>query len=222
MPGHEAPGRPLRADAERNRRRILAAASTVFAERGLDVSLDDIAAAAGVGIATVYRRFPDKEALIDELFETKMRAIERLAADALEIEDPWTAFSTFMREVCRLHAQDRGLKEALLSDHRGRDRVRRARDTIAPRAVQLLRRAQEAGAVRADLAAFDVPLLHTAVGLIADRTRDVAPDYWERMVTIVLDGLRAERRSATPMTAPPLSPEQFAAALAPERRPGAT
>src|SRR3954452_2459805 len=106
--------RPLRADAERNRARILAAAAEVFAERGLDVSLDDIAAAAGVGVGTVYRRFPDKDALIDALFEDKIRAVaERLQA-AVAIEDPWEAFETFMRGVCASHAADRGLKEAML------------------------------------------------------------------------------------------------------------
>src|ERR687889_852635 len=98
--------RPLRADAERNRARILAAASEVFAERGLDVSLDDIAAHAGVGVGTVYRRFPDKDALIDALFEDKIADVERVAREALEIEDPWEGFETFMRAVCRLQAED--------------------------------------------------------------------------------------------------------------------
>src|SRR5574342_294589 len=87
--------RPLRADAERNRRRVLSAASDLFAERGLDVSLDEIAAAAGVGVGTVYRRFADKDALIDALFEDKIGDVERLARECLEIEDPWTAFAMF-------------------------------------------------------------------------------------------------------------------------------
>src|ERR687893_559304 len=117
--------RPLRADAERNRQRILAAASTVFAERGLDVSLDDIAGAAGVGVGTVYRRFPDKDALIDALFEDKIADVERVAM---------------------------------------------ARDRIAPIAMQVLQRAQNAGVVRADLGAFDVPLMHFAVGYVAEST----------------------------------------------------
>src|SRR5919107_5107373 len=94
--------RPLRADAERNRARILAAASEVFAERGLDVSLDDIAGAAGVGVGTVYRRFPDKDALIDALFEDKIADVERVAREALDVEDPWEGFESFMRAVCRL------------------------------------------------------------------------------------------------------------------------
>src|SRR5215216_6354115 len=156
--------RPLRSDAERNRRRILEAAAEVFAERGLDVSLDDIAAAARVGVGTVYRRFPDKDALIDALFEDKIADVERVAGRALEIEDPWEGFETFMRAVCRLQAEDRGLKEALLTRDRGRERVAMARERIAPIAMRIVRRAQDAGVLRADLGTFDVPLMHFAVG----------------------------------------------------------
>src|ERR671921_1342419 len=183
--------RPLRADAERNRARIVAAAAEIFAERGLDVSLDEIAARAGVGVGTVYRRFPDKDALIDALFEEKIDRAVALADEALEIEDPWEGFTTFLRGMCRLQAEDRGFKDALLIRDRGREKVAGARERIAPRAMKLLARAQEAGAVRADLGPYDVPMLHLCVGLIADRTRDVAPDYWERLLSIVIDGIRA-------------------------------
>src|SRR3712207_1290440 len=123
MSAAENPPRPLRVDAERNRRRILAAAAGLFAERGVDVSMDDIAAASGVGVGTVYRRFPDREALIEALFEDKLTRIAKLAGDALEIEDPWEAFLAFFRAVARLQAEDRGLKEVLLSADRGRERV---------------------------------------------------------------------------------------------------
>jgi AcrR family transcriptional regulator len=207
------PDRPLRSDAERNRTRILAAAAEVFAERGLDVPLDDIAVAAGVGVGTVYRRFPDKDALIDALFEDKIANVEAAARGALEIEDPWDAFEAFMRAVCRMQAEDRGLKEALLARDRGRERVAMARERIAPIATQVLRRAQEAGVVRADLGAFDVPLMHFAVGFVAERTRDVAPGYWERMLTILLDGLKADA-ARTPMPSEPLRQEQFLNAMA--------
>ena len=210
----EAQDRPLRADAERNRQRILAAAADVFAERGLDVSLDQIAAAAGVGVGTVYRRFPDKDALIDALFEDKVRQMERVALDALEVADPWEALSGFMRAVCRLQAADQGLKEALVSHGRGAERVAKARERIAPVAMQLLHRAQEAGVVRADLGAYDIPLMNFAVGFIADKTRDVAPGYWERILTIVLDGIAASPgRTTTPMPAEPLDRDEFIAAM---------
>src|SRR3954465_15112387 len=124
--------RPLRADAERNRQRILAAAASVFADRGLEVSLDDIAAAAGVGVGTVYRRFPDKDALIHALFEKKIAALEELTQDALAMEDPWEGFIHFMRGMSRSHAKDRGLKECIFSADRGRARAERARQGIAP------------------------------------------------------------------------------------------
>jgi AcrR family transcriptional regulator len=209
--------RPLRADAERNRARILAAAAEVFAERGLDVSLDEIAAHAGVGVGTVYRRFPDKDALIDALFEEKIDRAVELADRALEIEDPWEAFTTFMRGMCRMQAGDRGFKDALLVRDRGRERVAGARERIAPRAMQLLTRAQEAGAIRPDLGPFDVPMLNLCVSLIADRTRDVAPDYWERVLTIIIDGISA-KGPTSPMPVEPLDRDTFTEALASGRR----
>jgi len=209
--------RPLRADAERNRARILAAAAEVFANRGLDVSLDEIAAHAGVGVGTVYRRFPDKDALIDALFEEKIDRAVELADRALEIEDPWEAFTTFMRGMCRMQAGDRGFKDALLARDRGRERVAAARERIAPRAMKLLTRAQEAGAVRPDLGPFDVPMLNLCVSLIADRTRDVAPEYWERVLTIIIDGISAQG-PASPMPVEPLDRDTFTEAMSSGRR----
>jgi AcrR family transcriptional regulator len=213
MTAHEAADRPLRSDAERNRQRILAAAAEVFATRGLGVSLDDIAAAAGVGVGTVYRRFADKEALIEALFERKIGDIEQLARSSLEVEDPWEAFAGFMYGVCEMQAEDRGLKEALLSTDRGHERLAAARDTIAPVAMQLLQRAQDAGAVRKDLAPFDIPIMHFSVGFVADTTRVAAPGYWKRILTILLDGLRAEREDTLPMPVEPLDHDQFTAAM---------
>ncbi len=207
-----SPERPLRSDAERNRRRILEAAERVFAERGLDVPLDDIAAAAGVGVGTVYRRFPDKDALIEALFEDKIADVERVAREALELDDPWLSFETFMRAVCRLQAEDRGLKEALLARDRGRERVAKGRDRIAPIAMQIVQRAQAAGVVRADLGVFDVPLMHFAVGFVAERTREVSPGYWERLLTIFLDGVKADA-ARTGMPTAPLRQEQFMSAM---------
>jgi AcrR family transcriptional regulator len=207
------PHKPLRSDAERNRQRILTAAAEVFAERGLGASLDDVAARAGVGVGTVYRRFPDKDALIDALFGEKIGRIEQLAREGLDNEDPWEAFAGFMRGVCRLQAEDRGLKEALLMRDRGTERLHQARDTIAPVAAKLLERAQEAGEVRADLGMYDVPLMHFAVGFVAEKTRDESPQYWERVMTLLLDGIRAKRDDVTPMPAPPLDREQYLAAM---------
>jgi AcrR family transcriptional regulator len=213
---HTSPDKPLRSDAERNRQRILQAAGYVFAERGLDVSLDDIAAAAEVGVGTVYRRFPDKEALIDALFEDKVREVVDVVRTAAELEDPWESFETFVRSVAGIQADDRGLKEALMAAHRGRDRLAMMRDQIAPLAIGIVGRAQKAGVVRPDLGVLDIPATFLSIGYLADRTREVAPGYWERLLTIFLDGVRADA-ARTPMPAAPLTQEQWTNAISKRR-----
>lgn len=210
--------RPLRADAERNRQRVLDAAKLLFAERGVDVAVEDIAAAAGVGIGTVYRRFPDRESLVEAVFATKLERVIEIARDALEIEDPWEAFRTFVVEVARMHARDRGLKDVTLSNDRGRERVAAFRSAIQPLAGQLLERAKAAGALREDVSAFDIPMIHRAVAAIADLTRDVSPDYFERTLTLLVDGLARERSAPTPMPAAPLDVEQFVTVMSRVRR----
>lgn len=193
--------RPLRKDAERNRQRILEVAREVFAERGLSASLDDIAHGARVGIGTVYRRFPDKEALIDALFEERVEAFAAVAQQAADREDAWEGFVWFMAEAGRMQAADRGLKELLLSTSRGRARVTGVRDRIAPIVGTVVARAQAAGALRNDLAAQDIPLLNLMLGTVADAARETSPELWTRYLRIVLDGLRA---APAPPTALPV------------------
>jgi AcrR family transcriptional regulator len=199
--------RPLRADAERNRQRILDAATELFAERGVDVSVEDSAARACVGIGTFYRRFPDRETLVEAVFANKLDRILELAEAARAIEDPGEAFRTFVVTIARMHAQDRGLKDVTLSQDRGRERVAQFRSRIQPIGLELLDRAKAAGAVRQDLSPFDVPMIHRAVSAIAELTREVSPEYFERTLTLLIDGLMADR-PPTPMLAPPLEPEQ--------------
>jgi hypothetical protein len=139
------------------------------------------------------------------------------ARAALEIEDPWESFETFVRAVAALQARDRGLKEALTSADRGRDRVAFARGKIAPIGIRIIDRAKAAGVVRADLGVLDIPATFFTVGHLADRSRHVAPGYWERLLTIFLDGVRAEA-ARTPMPAPPLRPEEWEAMMT-RRRP---
>ena len=210
--------RPLRADAERNRLRIVDAAKTLFAERGVDVAVEDIAAAAGVGIGTFYRRFPDRESLVEAVFESKLEHVIDAARDALEIEDPWVAFRTYVLTVARMHARDRGLKDVLLCSDRGQECVAGFREQIRPLAVELLERAKAAGALREDVTAFDVPMIHQAVSAIAELTRDISPEYFERTLTLLVDGLARERASTTAMPAPPLDEAQFTAVMSRRRR----
>src|SRR5918998_4729568 len=109
------PDRPLRRDAERNRQRILEAARDAFAEEGLRVTLDEIAHRAGVGVGTVYRRFPDKEQLIEALFEDRINDFATVAEECLRFDDPWTGLVRFLGRVTEAHAYDRGFKEIALS-----------------------------------------------------------------------------------------------------------
>src|SRR5919201_3645640 len=129
--------RPLRRDAERNRRRILEAAAEAFAERGLGVTMDEIAARAEVGVGTVYRRFPDKELLIEALLEDHLAEIAERGEQALEEEDAWEALLGFIDYTLGLQAADRGLRELLLSTAHGRERIARVRERLEPLADAL-------------------------------------------------------------------------------------
>src|SRR3954447_8677925 len=149
--------RPLRADAERNRQRLIEAAAELFRTKGISVGLDEIARHAGVGLGTAYRRFPDKEQLIDALFDDRVEEIAGYATEALTHEDPWEAFVWFLERSARLHATDRSVREVLFGSPDQRERVRRARGRIAPLAAPLVARAQAAGVMRADVTVIHVP-----------------------------------------------------------------
>jgi len=205
--------RPLRRDAERNRRRILEAARVVFADRGLSGSHDEIAREAGVGVGTVYRRFPDKEQLIDALFEERIQEIADVARAATVQPDPWEALVGFLMRTQELQSQDRGLKELVLGGSRGAERALAARSLIAPLAAQVLQRAKDAGVVRSDFELTDLPMIQLAIGTIAESSRDVAPDVWRRMMTIVVDGLRADC-ARSELVSPALDQEQSDTVLA--------
>jgi AcrR family transcriptional regulator len=181
---------PLRADAERNRQRLLAAARELFATRGLDVTLDEIARHAGVGTGTAYRRFANKDALIDALMVDRIGELAALAEECLEDPDPWRGLTGYFERALALQAADRGLKDVLFSSGRGRERSTEARRQIAPVVAKLVRRAQDAGAVRSDFALSDVPLINFMLNTIVDFGRDVRPDLYKRYLAIVLDGLR--------------------------------
>src|ERR1700735_4466243 len=112
-PAAPIPDRPLRKDAERNRLRILDAARELFAQRGLGVTLNDIAHHAGVGVGTVYRRFPDKNRLIDDLFEQRLQELVGFVETAAADPDPWRGITVFLEQALELQASDRGLMELI-------------------------------------------------------------------------------------------------------------
>lgn len=195
---------PLRRDAERNRERILAAAQVLFAQRGLDATLDDIAREAGVGIGTVYRRFANKEELVDALFEDKLAGVLEVGEAALAHEDAWDGLVLWVEGVSGILARDRGLKAVLLSEH-GRDRFARARAQIVPLASAIVQRAKDAGVVRPDLAVTDIPVLEFMLTSAAELTEDVDPDLWRRYLVIVLDGLRVRRDAPSLLPVAPMA-----------------
>src|SRR5581483_1750307 len=124
--------KPLRKDAERNRQRILDAARELFMERGLGVTLNDVAHHAGVGVGTVYRRFPDKAQLIDGLFEQRVEEIVAIAQAAMEDPDPWQGLVSFLEGALELQAEDRAIKELILGGSGGLERVSRIRARMYP------------------------------------------------------------------------------------------
>jgi AcrR family transcriptional regulator len=210
----DAPGpRPLRRDAERNLRRILEAAVEVFAARGLSATLDDVAHHAGLGVATVYRRFADKDALVDALFEDRIRALVDLAETACAAADPWEGFVGYLEAASSRMAADRGLRDAVLSERHGQAGVALARAELGPRVDRMTARCRDAGRLRPDVAGTDVATLLHAVQAAAEIGGTVSPGHWRRTLGLLLDGLSPARAAHRPLPGAPLSDEEFHEAM---------
>jgi AcrR family transcriptional regulator len=178
----------LRADAQRNLERVLDAAAELFAERGCDVSVDEIARKAGVGHATVFRRFPNKDALISAVVSKQIDELKAFVEGALAEEDAGEAFRAFVWRAAELHARDRGLYEGF-SRCGSNQGVAEAKAELNALIDQLIERAQQAGALRKDVSADDVS---TLVGTaIRGAHGSSEPELWRRYVAVVLDGLAA-------------------------------
>jgi AcrR family transcriptional regulator len=194
----DTPARPLRADAERNRRKLMAAARRVFAERGLDAGVDEIAREAGVGMGTLYRRFPTKDQLVEAVIEDHFGAIAEELAVAAAHEDPWTAFEACATTLaCRI-AEDRGFFQVVSESVARLPRAQAQRSQVLAVLAPVVRRAQDAGAVRADVAVEDVPALCAVAARLPRWKLERRPDVWRRYLGVVLDGLRPE--GATPLS----------------------
>jgi AcrR family transcriptional regulator len=196
-----ADARPLRADAERNRAKILEAAADVFADAGLDATLHDVAARAGVGVGTVYRRFPHKEALLGALFDDKLREVIEVVERAGDESDSWQALVGFLRALTEMQSQNRGLYEVLNGSEYCQDRVAEARTAFVPLIQRLLARAQADGYVRGDLETSDLTMIVLMLNTVATVSHDVHEDLWERYLELILDGVRA--REGQPALSPP-------------------
>jgi len=210
--------RPLRRDAERNRKLILASAKVLIAEHGVDVSLDEIARHAGVGVGTVYRRFPDREALVDELLEDKVSEFEALVDEAAAMDDPWAGLVHFLEGALALQIADRGLKQALMVPTRGAERLAAARARMEPVIAGMIRRAQDAGALRPDLEPEDLPLLFSMITAADDAGHEVDPDLYRRYLKLVLDGIATTRSGPCELGHPALSRDEVDDAMCREAR----
>ena len=186
----EQPRRALRKDAERNRQRVLDAARELFAEKGVEATLNDVAHHAKVGVGTVYRRFATKEDLLDAVFEDGIDQIVGLAEAALQQENSWYGFVWFVEHVCELTATDRGLREMVYSSAYGGRRAECSRLRLAPPVSELVARACADGYLRPEVEGTDMPILSLLAGTVSEWAGHVEPQLWRRYVAILLDGLR--------------------------------
>jgi AcrR family transcriptional regulator len=188
--------REMRADARRNREKVLVAARASMARDGLDAQMEEIARAAGVGVGTVYRHFPNKDELVDALARERFERLAELAREALADPDPWSSFERFIRASAKIQTEDRALSEVLVS--RPETMAAAAGSVgILDLVEDLMDRARRAGVIRLDAVASDVPMLLCALaGTHSNPKMDP-----ERYIAIALDGLRAPGSSPLPAPA---------------------
>jgi AcrR family transcriptional regulator len=203
----DAPARPLRADAARNRTRVLDAARSAFAEAGLDVGVEEIARRAGVGKGTLYRRFPTKEALVRAIFDDILEEVERLSAEVAG-QPAGDAFARFLSTAALMQASNQGFYDVVAQRLGAAALTDEQRTRFLAAIARPLRRAQDDGAVRTDLVPEDVQIMLRMLGA----TTRAAPDgsamdeHWPRYLALLLDAVRPA--AATPLAAEPwrLSP----------------
>jgi AcrR family transcriptional regulator len=176
--------RPLRADARRNRERVLKAARAVFSASGREAHLDDVARRARVGVGTVYRHFPTKEALLEALAREQFELLTQWALEAEQEPDAWVAFNAMIWRGAELQASDRALMEAVAEF---KPSVAQQAEELHASVERLVRRAQEQGEMRPDATGGDVQLMMCGLGSVMQ----MGGDGWRRYLTVMLDGLRA-------------------------------
>jgi len=188
-----APTRPLRADARRNREAIIEAARQAFADCGDAAQMDDIARLAGVGVGTVYRHFPTKDALMGELIRRKFERAAELARSYLEVEEPWKAFAGFIVEHTEEVAADRGQQRMMwFATDEAWEVAQPALGELRATVSELIRRAHKKKVLRKDFTVDNMPTVICALAnaMQADDRGEVRHD-WRALRAFFLDGLKA-------------------------------
>lgn len=186
------PAPDLRADATRNRERILRAAREAFATDGIDVPMSTIARRAGVGTATLYRRFPSREALVTEVFTDEATACAAVVDDALDDPDPWRGFTSVVEQITAMQVTNRGFTSAFLSAFPAPAHLDDRRRTAVAGFTTLVRRAKEAGALRPDFEPNDLWLVLRANDGVRAESTEATLAASRRLVAYLLDAFRAE------------------------------
>jgi Transcriptional regulator len=197
----EQKARPLRKDAARNRALLVQAAREVFAERGLEASLDDVAHHAGVGVGTAYRHFANKYELARAIFAEAIDEVLELAERSAAANKPWDGIVAFLEGVAELQTADRGLREVLMGVHDA-EQMEQVSDRLSAPLQQLVERGKQAGVLRPDVESTDLGIVLIMLCTVADVTGDAAPDLWRRYLPMLLDGLRAGRHGSMPSVPP--------------------
>ena len=184
--------RSLRRDAERNRQRILDAAREVFAAQGLDAGLNEIARHAGLGVGTVYRRFPDKEVLIETVLEDEVASLTVLIEDFFHSNSAWEGLRGLLHVVADRQVAHRGFSEAILGSDHHRQFSAAFRTRVGPRMVALIRRAEQEGSLRSGVSVGDLMMILLMVGELGAAGEAVSPGMHRRYIDLFLESLKAE------------------------------
>jgi AcrR family transcriptional regulator len=179
------PKRPMRADARRNYDKLVAAARAAFSEDGTSAPLEDVAERAGVGIGTLYRHFPTRQALLEAVYVDEVEAMAQ-AANELSALPPWDALSQWLHQYLGFAATKRALNEALVEAAPDSDVLLSCRTAIVGAGTALVERAQRAGVIRGDTNFSDVVRMVAGIAMVP--TED--PEQKERLLELALDGLR--------------------------------
>ena len=188
------------------------AARELFASRGLEATLNDVAHHAGLGVGTVYRRFPTKEDLFEAIFEDAMNRLIDMAESALREPNSWDGIEQFVTQMCELTASDRGMREVAFCKTCGGNRVDAARDRLVPALQKLVERAQKDGYLRPEISSTDMPILALLAGTVSEYAGHVDSELWRRYVALLLEGMRC-RDDRRPIEAKALDDEQLETAM---------